>query len=233
MNIQQNVFEPDNNMNAPGTMFFAAYAGPSMNPTLREPEMMEISPYDNRPLRVGDVAFFLSPEADRPVVHRIVRMALEGISTLGDNNTREDAFLLQPKDIKGQVVAVWRGQKRREIAGGLQGRLTSRWLRSRRVLDRGASHLLHPFYRALSRWGVIAWLLPAPFRPRVDVFHTRGQDQFRLLLGQHSIGRYHEQKRQWQIQRPFRLFVDERALQRQQDEIRTGQFCLIENSRES
>jgi hypothetical protein len=224
-------FEPDHSGNAPRSLFFAAYVGPSMNPTLRAPEMMEIVPYDNRSLRVGDVVFFLPTQVDRPVVHRVARVTPEGISTLGDNNTQEDAFLLQPKDIKGRVVAVWRGPKRREIVGGVQGRLTSRWFRLRRVLDRGVSHLLHPFYHALSRRGSIAWLLPAPLRPRVVVFQTQGQDRFQLLLGQHIIGRYHEQKRQWQIQRPFRLFVDEQALQTQQDAIRTGLFCSTGNSR--
>jgi hypothetical protein len=211
-------------------MFFAAYVGPSMNPTLREPEMMEIVPYDNRPLRVGDVVFFLPPRNDRPAVHRVARMNPAGMSTLGDNNTQEDTFLLQPRDIKGQVVAAWRGQKRREIAGGLRGQLTGRWLRWRRLPGKGVSHLLHPLYSALSRWGLIARLLPAPFRPRVVVYHTHGQDQFRLRLGQLIVGRYDHQTRQWQIQRPFRLFVDERVLQRQQDENRTGSFCLTEHS---
>lgn len=203
-------------------MFFAAYVGPSMNPTLREPELMEIMPYGSRPLRVGDVAFFLSPEADRPVVHRIIRVTPAGIATLGDNNTREDTFLLQPKDIKGQVVAVWRGQKRREIAGGLQGRLTSRWLHWRRILVNDVSHLLRPLYYALSRCGLIARLLPAPFRPRVVVFQAKGQAQFRLLLGQHIIGRYDDQKCQWHIRRPFRLFVDGRALPGQQQNDRSN-----------
>jgi hypothetical protein len=199
-------------------MFFAAYVGPSMNPTLREPELMEIMPYDHRSLRVGDVVFFLSPETDQPVVHRIVRVTLAGISTIGDNNTQADAFLLQPSNIKGQVVAAWRGQKRRKIAGGLQGRLTSRWFRWQRVIDRGVSPLLHPFYQALSNWKLIAWALPASFRPRVVVFHARGRDQLQLLLGQRIIGRYDDQRHQWQIQRPFRLFVDERVLQKQQDD---------------
>lgn len=230
--MRQQGFKPDNSGNTHGALFFAAYVGPSMNPTLREPEMMEIVPYDSRPLRVGDVAFFLSPEVDQPVVHRIVRVTPAGLSTRGDNNTQEDVFLLQPKDIKGQVVAVWRGRKRREIAGGLHGRLTSRWLRWRGVLDRGVSRLLHPLYHALSRGGMIASLLPAPLRPRVVVFQTQGRDRFLLLWGQHIVGRYDGQKRQWQIQRPFRLFVDERMLQRQQDEHRTGLFRLIENSRE-
>jgi hypothetical protein len=154
-----------------------------------------------------------------------------GISTLGDNNTHEDAFLLQPESIKGQVVAAWHGQKRRKIAGGLQGRLTSLWLRWRRVLDRGVSPLLHPLYHALSHQGLIARLLPAPFRPLVVVFQTQGRDQFQLLLGQRIIGRYDDNRHQWQIQRPFRLFVDERALPRQQDKDRSNRQVLTERQR--
>ena len=221
----------NSNGNVPGAMFFAAYVGPSMNPTLREPEIMEIMPYAGRPLRVGDVAFFLSPEADHPVVHRIVRVTPAGIYTRGDNNTRADTFLLQPEDIKGQVVAAWRGRKRRKIAGGLQGRWTSRRLRWRRILDRDVSPLLHPLYQALSRWGLIARLLPAPLQPRVVVFRAHGRDHFQLLLGQRIIGRYDDQRHQWQIQRPFQLFVDGRALPRQQDRDRVNRKVLTERQR--
>ncbi len=221
----------NSNGNVPGAMFFAAYVGPSMNPTLREPEIMEIMPYDRRPLRVGDVAFFLSPETDQPVVHRIIRVTPAGISTLGDNNTQEDAHLLQPKSIKGQVVAAWHGQKRRKIAGGLQGRLTSRWLRWRRILDRGVSPLLHPLYQALSYRGLIARLVPAPFRPRVVVFHAQGRDQFQLLLGQRIIGRYDDYRHQWRIQRPFHLFVDGRVLTRKPDKDRSNRQVSPERQR--
>jgi hypothetical protein len=200
-----------------------------MNPTLSEPEMIEIVPYGNGPPRVGDVVFFLPPRKDHPVVHRVARVTPAGISTRGDNNTQDDVFLLQPKDIRGQVMAAWRGDKRREIAGGWQGRLTRRWLRWRRIPGKGVSHLLHPLYDALSRCGLVARLLPAPMRPRVVVYQAHGQDQVRLLLGRHSIGRYDDQKRRWQIERPFRLFVDERALPRLKDESHSGSFCSSEH----
>lgn len=179
-----------------------------MNPTLREPEIMEIDPYDGRPCRVGDVVFFLPPGADQPVVHRVKRLTLAGISTLGDNNTREDPLLLQPESIKGRVIAAWRGQKRRKIAGGLPGRLTSRFGGWRRILDRGVSPLLRPFYLALSHRGWIARVLPLRLRPRVVVFHSHGRDHVQLLLGKRVIGRYDGRRRQWQIQRPYQLFID-------------------------
>lgn len=203
-------------------MFLAAYSGPSMNPTLREPETMEIVPYGGKPLRVGDVAFFLPPDSQQPVVHRIVRVTPAGISTLGDNNDHEDSFLLQPGNIQGEVVAAWRGQQRRKIAGGFRGRCTSRWFRLHGALDRAVSPLLHPVYRTLSRMGLFARLFPARWQPRVVVFHAHGHDQLQLLLGQRTIGQYDTRRHQWQIQRPFQLLVDERSLPKQQDSERAG-----------
>lgn len=199
-------------MRGSGETVFAAYAGSSMDPTLREPEIIEVVPYEGRPLRIGDVALFLSPEAGRLVVHRIVRVTPAGVSTLGDNNTGEDRFLLQAKSIKGRVVAAWRGRKRRRIAGGYRGRWTGRWCRWRRALDRGVSSLLRPFYHALIRRGLIARWLPAGVRPRVVVFQARGRDRSRLLWGRHVIGRYDDRHGRWLVRRPCRLFVDERTL---------------------
>jgi hypothetical protein len=203
-------------------MIFIAYAGRSMNPTLREPEMMEIVPYGNRPVRVGDVVFFASPEADRPVVHRIVLVTPAGIRTRGDNNSERDKFVLQPKDIEGRVVAAWRGQKRREIAGGWRGWLTGHWCGWQRIIDRKVSSLLRPFYHLLSHQTMFVRLLPAQFAPRVVVFQSSGQEQFRLLIGDRVIGRYDTRSRQWQIKRPFRLFVDKRLLSTLEDKDRAG-----------
>ena len=207
-------------------VFFAAYVGPSMNPTLREPEIMEIMPYNKRPMRVGDVAFFLPPESNQPVVHRIIRITPEGISTLGDNNSRKDTFLLQRNDIKGLVVAAWRGQKRRNIVGGLCGRMTSGWLRCRRVLDRCVSPLLHPLYYALSGWKLIALVLPAQFQPRVVVFRTQNREQFQLLMGRRVIGLYDDKRQKWQIHRPFQLFVDRKLLPKQKEKNQLKQKFL-------
>ena len=199
--------------NGPGAGLFVAYYGSSMNPTFREPEMMEVVPCGYRPLRVGDVVYFLRPGTDPPVVHRVIRVVPEGISTRGDNSTREDAFLLQPKDVIGRVVASWRGQKSRKIAGGFRGCLTMYWLHFRRLLDRGVSPLLHPLYHALSRRGAVAKWLPSSFRPRIVVFRIKGEDRKRVLLGERVIGQYDERARQWRIQRPFLLLVDEKTLQ--------------------
>lgn len=192
-------------------MFVAAYVGPSMNPTLSEPDVLEIRPCPDRPLRVGDVVCFRRPQSDHLVVHRVARVGPEGLSTRGDNNTRDDVPVLL-SDLEGQVVAAWRGQSRRRIAGGWRGQVTLQGLRWERIAGERVSRLLHPAYHALSRSGWIASWWPQAFRPRVVVFRTPGQARLRLLWGRRPIGQYDDQQRRWQIERPFRLFVDERVL---------------------
>ncbi len=204
-------FDPqvDQNKNS-GKSFFAAYSGSSMAPTLREPEMLEVVPYGNRPVQVGDIIFFHSPETHRPIVHRIVRLTAAGIFTQGDHNPQEDAFFLQAGDIRGRVTAAWRGPKRRAIAGGWPGRLTRCWLPWRGRLDRGGSYLLHPFYQALVHWGFLTSFVPPGLRPRVVAFQIQGQSRSCLLLGRRIVGRYDDRRQKWHIHRPFRLMVDEK-----------------------
>ena len=195
--------------------------------------MMEIVPYGDTPPRVGDVVFFVPPRRDQPVVHRIARLTPAGVATLGDNNTREDAVLLQPEDILGRVIAAWRGQKRREIAGGLRGRMIGRLTHWRRFREAGVS-ALRPLYATVARLELIPRLLPSRFRPRVVVFHAQGRDQFRLLLGRQVVGRYDDQRLQWRMRRPFRLLVDGRVLQPPQGDDRSGllhELVLADGSR--
>jgi hypothetical protein len=187
---------------------FAAYVGSSMNPTLQEPELLEIVPYGSRPIGVGDVVFFRSPETQQQVVHRVVRVIPAGIATRGDNNSLDDHCLLKPKDIIGRVMVAWRGSRSRPIAGGRRGLWISRGLPWKRRLDRGGSYLLHPIYYAFAYRGYLARIIPKGLRPKIVVIQNQGQSRPCLFLGKRLVGRYDDRSRQWQIQRPFRLMVD-------------------------
>ena len=70
--------------------YLFAHRGTSMNPTLSERDLLEIVPYGERPVRAGDVLFFLSPLGDKHVVHRAVCVTSKGIQTHGDNNRQRD-----------------------------------------------------------------------------------------------------------------------------------------------
>jgi hypothetical protein len=188
--------------------FFAAYAGPSMYPTLREPELLELLACEDRALRPGDVAFFVPPGSDQPIVHRVARVTPAGLTTRGDDNSRDDAWLVPPRHVRGLVVAAWRDGARRTIAGGFRGRLAVRWLRGRRLLDRAVSPLLRLPYRFLSRRGWLARLLPVRLRPRAVAFRADGREQLLLLLGKRLVGRYDDRRGEWLIRRPYRVFVN-------------------------
>jgi SynChlorMet cassette protein ScmC len=189
-----------------------AYTGPSMNPTLREPDLLEVVPYDDRQVCAGDVIYFEPPEGEREIVHRVVRVTPDGIRTRGDNSPTDDPYRLRTAHIIGQVVAAQRGSKQRRIAGGRRGTLLGYVARARRAANRGISRLLHGAYHALAGSGLFRRLPPLRLRPRLVVFQSNRERTFKLVMGRREAGRYDNGRRRWIIRRPFRLFVDESRL---------------------
>jgi hypothetical protein len=189
-----------------------AYTGPSMNPTLREPDLLEVQPYGDQPVRVGDVIHFLSPTSGRWIVHRVVGVTPAGIRTRGDNNRGDDPDLLPRSAISGRVVAAQRGRRRRTIARGWRGRLVGHSARLYRLGRRWPTRLLHGTYRTLARSDLLRRQLPPGLRPRVASFRCRQQTLLKLMLGGRVIGQFDNREKCWRIQPPFRLFVDEAGL---------------------
>jgi signal peptidase I len=193
-----------------GEVFFCAHIGNSMHPTLSEHDLLEIEPYGGRPVRCGDVIFFLLPHGEQPVVHRVVRAIAEGIRTKGDNSNRVDPWVIRSEDVIGQVVRATRGKKLRSIYGGRVGQLWSFGVRGFTVVEKGFSF----FYHRMARSGLLRRLIPLHKRMRIVALRRKGGRAFKLLLGDWVIGNYQPGMNYWQIRRPFRLFVDERFLPR-------------------
>lgn len=189
---------------------FYAHAGASMTPTLQALDLLEVVPYGDKPIRVGDVVVLRSPEG-KLVAHRVVSVGANGIRTRGDGRPDEDAWNLVPVNVDGRVVAAWRGQERRPIHGGLAGLLLARIRAWRLALDRRASVLLRPLYRAIARRGARR-LLPARWRPRVVVFGNGQHARWQVLISKNVVGHYDALSREWRIRRPFRLVVDDDVL---------------------
>jgi hypothetical protein len=193
-------------------VLFCAYTGNSMSPTLDPSDLLEVRPGGERFPQLGDVVLCVPPGGKRAVVHRVVRMGPDGIATRGDNNAVEDAWRLGEEDIAGRIVAAWRGERRRTIAGGRAGRRWARWVRATRSLDRMASGVLHPLVRTLERSRVLWNLLPAKARPQLVAFEAADGVRWRLVFRRREVGRFDREAGRWLICRPFRLLVDERML---------------------
>ncbi len=192
---------------------FLAYAGNSMNPTLREPELMEVMPYRGRQIRRGDVICFTRHGEGTSVVHRVIGITEQGIATRGDHNPGADSWRIVEEQVIGRVATVWVGSKRRLVLGGWSGYLLGQTLYGMRWLDRKFSHWLSPLYGWLSETGFVSRLLPKSLRPRAIRFRQGGRERLLLFWGGTLIGQHNGKGSRWIIRRPFRLIANERFLE--------------------
>lgn len=191
-----------------------------MNPTLVEPELMEIQPITFDSIKVGDVILFKCPnDTAKNVVHRVIELVQGALCTRGDNNTTNDPYLVGSDEIIGLVVASWRKEVRRVVPGGWRGRVLARLLLFRAKAINVASVLfLSKTYRLLSSWisPVANFLLPSGFQPRIIHYPDHTRWRYQLFVANRRIGRFDVTTGQWEIRRPYRLIVDLEKLPRPQ-----------------
>ncbi len=187
------------------------YIGPSMKPTLKPGDRIIVVPFDGKDILRGDVIVFIPPGDDIKVIHRVIQVGLEGIKTRGDNCNRSDPWLLSPDNILGRVVYVQSQHGRRRVLGGSFGQLYCAALSVIHKMESIVTSFFRPVYNCLARAGIFRRLLP-DWRPRVIMFSRPGGAELQLLMGRKVIGRRLPGRSRWQIERPFRLLVDEKSL---------------------
>ena len=190
------------------------YNGPSMNPTFKAGDRLRVVPYDSRNIKVGDVIVFSPQGNERTITHRVIAIDARGVMTRGDNNNQIDPWYLQHHEIMGCVSAASRGAATIKVAGGRRGILYARLRWVIKHVDRTISRPLHPLYHRLADTGILSRLLPSWARPRVVHFTKPSGQETQLLMGKQVIGRRRAGADQWQIRRPFRLFIDQSLLQK-------------------
>jgi len=153
----------------------------SMNPTLREGDLLEVEPYKERLTRAGDVVAFLPTNGDTHIVHRAVGVRADGIHTRGDHNASEDPRQLRLAEIAGQVVAAWRGQNRQQVLGGPAGVALGALARVLVTQDRWNSPILRRPVNALARNGALRQIPPPGWRPRLVGYQVDGRIGYQLL----------------------------------------------------
>ena len=197
------------------------YTGVSMYPTLVEPELLQVEPYRSEQVRPGDIVCFKSPTGDLTVVHRVVAVERREtghgrpevtVRTRGDNNGWDDPWVLPDAGIIGRVTAAQRGAQRRIIHRGWLGFVVLRCARRGGEVRRLAGSVPHKLYSLVADLGPFDRLLPRSLRPRVVRFDARCRVFLKLLVGGRTVGQYDDRREEWHIRRPFRLFVDGRAL---------------------
>ncbi len=188
------------------------YRGPSMNPTFYEPEMLTIKPYNGNKPKKGDVICYRVDHKDESIVHRVVKVEESGIKTKGDNNTYIDDYMVAGQSVIGRVVASKRGNKTRTIHGGFFGVLEMYWCRGCRKIRNFISKFLHDSYNYLAVSGIFRKLKPKKMVFRLAVFEKYPLVYPKLVLNGCTVGTFDFRQKSWKINRPYRLFVDEKKL---------------------
>jgi signal peptidase I len=191
------------------SVFYAGHTGTSMNPTLSEEDVLEVTPYTDSDIRTGDVIYFRAPGKGPHIVHRVVRVCDGGIATRGDNSRQDDAWLLAKEDVLGRVTAAWRGRKRRSVAGGMSGLVSAHILRLRRSARQWYSIPLRPLYRLTVKSDMLHMVIPKKLRPHIISFESSGVRHVKLISGRRVIGRYDHATRNWKISPFIRPFIRE------------------------
>ena len=209
------------------------YKGPSMNPTLRSPDVLQIVPYsEGRKIQRGDVIVFVPPGRSIPVTHRVTYVDARGIRTRGDNNSLHDDWTLAPEMVSGRVIYAHRAQGKRCIYGGLLGRIIGARCLAMRYINAKVSRLLHPIYHYLAGTSLFRTMVPERLRPRIKTLKRSLGDEYLLIMGKLTIGHRVPGVGSWHIRRPFRLFVDESLLSAGLPEPREENVPVVRNTKE-
>lgn len=195
-----------------GTAGMVAFSGCSMKPTLVDGDLVEVLPYDQRIIQVGDIIYYQLPAATKAIIHRVVRITPAGVIARGDHNPFNDAAPIPSEFIFGQVIAVWRGSRRRRMAGGRLGLFYCKPHQIILACESAIIPILRPFYQLLVRREIIARCLPRRFQPKVVKFNDGKVSHLRLVWGKRVIGEYDFHRRRWNIDRPFRPLLSEKAI---------------------
>jgi hypothetical protein len=91
-----------------------------------------------------------------------------------------------------------------------RGQKARAWGRER--VTAAGQRTVDPAYEGLARWGGLRRLLPARLAPHVLASVEDNLLYFDLWIGERRVGHYDPRQQRWEIQRPFHLVVDERAL---------------------
>lgn len=191
-------------------MLEVLYFGDSMRPLFRPGDSLLLETCDSGEIRPGDVVVFPHPRTGKRVVHRVLAVKKEGLTTKGDNSLTPDGWTISPGEVVGRVVAVRR--QGRLLPVPRREPLSQPWFHAGRRLDRVLSRWLHPLYHRLAGSRLLKDRWPNWLKPRLLCFARPEGEEWQLWLGSLLIGRRQPRQGEWSIRRPFRLLLDPATL---------------------
>jgi signal peptidase I len=178
------------------------YSGNSMNTTFSPGHILYVKPKVNE-VQPGDVIVF--KKGEEYIVHRINSVSSKGIQTRGDNNLREDAYILSDEQIMGKVVIVDDGKELRAVIGGRKGlqKARARWG------FRSVMKWMRPVIGAPYRWLKSARIVAKIWHPGVIQVKTVSSSgpMIKYIVGGKTVATWIPQLRSFQCRRLYDLVI--------------------------
>jgi signal peptidase I len=192
--------------------FYFIHRGSSMNPTIKEKDILEVRPYHCNQILVGDVIAFKSSNCDRFIAHRISSITPKGILTKGDNCKSLDPWCLSSESIIGRVTTLWRNGKKRIILGGQAGQLNARIFKYIEEFKCKIVCQIYPFYYFLTKISILHPIFAHLFNQKFVAFRTSDKTNIIIFWGTKAIGKFDLRLCRWHIKEPFRILIDDTSL---------------------
>lgn len=179
-------------------------------PTFRTGQLLYIRP-EVQNLKPGDVIIFYEPKHCKHVVHRVVAVTSEGLTTRGDHNLQCDELPVAYGQVVGRVDTADFGGVLEQVVGGQRGLRTAkmRWLRLE-LRARFRQFFAAP-YRviinspAVRRWAKCLFKLKFDY---ITLRTSRGTVVKALYRGR-VIARWQPSLSRFECRRPYDLWLTE------------------------
>jgi SynChlorMet cassette protein ScmC len=182
------------------------FSGNSMRPTLKEPDYLEVCPYNGTRPRRGDVVYFRDPRTGMMVVHRIMALGSNGCRTKGDNNPQHDPGHVPLSALEGRVVAARGSGRKCRVRGGATGMMDYYYA----LAFRRSRVMAGRLYRMFSRYCPLMGIMRSLARNRVEfrfvLFGKMPLEHMKIFANDRCVGQY--VRGAWHIGYPWRLLVD-------------------------
>ncbi len=192
---------------------YSICVGPSMYPTLRSIDNIITEKYEkNDDIRVGDIIVYPHPDKTFDVVHRIIKIMDAGVITRGDNNNKIDPYVVRFADIKGKIIAIRRGKKSINIAGGIAGYIIHKIMLIRKYAVFYYKVPISKLSAVIANSKLFNFLDPLFKVKIVYVNGKNGVNREILKLGTRAIGKRYGRNSEWFIKFPYKFFIKKERL---------------------
>ena len=179
--------------------------GPSMKPTLRPGDKINIKEVAFEELKRGDIIVYNNPENIRiNIIHRIIGEDSDGLITRGDNNSNADPYRVRAEHRPLKVTAFERGSRRYPVSR--HGMLVHKF----RILQKKSKLLIPGFLFSISAAIAESGIfhpIGKLFKTEVCKFKRPGGTELQLFIGRRRIGFLRPNENKWYISFPWKLFI--------------------------